>query len=59
MDDSSYRLYYTAGQRYAGPESHIGMATSKDGIHWMKYAAKPAYRIKDNPLAVTLPYCRP
>lgn len=37
MDDGSYRLYYTAGQRYPGPESHIGMATSKDGIKWTKY----------------------
>jgi predicted GH43/DUF377 family glycosyl hydrolase len=37
MEDGSYRLYYTAGQRYPGPESHIGIATSKDGIKWTKY----------------------
>lgn len=37
-DGDIYRLYYQAG---LGNSSAIGLATSADGVHWMRYAGNP------------------
>jgi hypothetical protein len=38
LDDDRYILYYTAGEHlFPEGEWYIGMAISKDGIHWDKY----------------------
>jgi predicted GH43/DUF377 family glycosyl hydrolase len=37
-----YRMWYSGGEQYE-PDA-IGYATSKDGIHWTKYAANPIFR---------------
>jgi predicted GH43/DUF377 family glycosyl hydrolase len=39
LEDGSFRIYYTGGGNYPGNDlfSGIGMATSTDGIKWVKY----------------------
>jgi predicted GH43/DUF377 family glycosyl hydrolase len=37
--DSVWKMWYSAGQQYE--PNAIGYATSKDGIHWNKYASNP------------------
>jgi len=38
MEDGSYIMYYSGGKEISiWKDFYIGMATSKDGIHWTKY----------------------
>lgn len=37
-----FKMWYSGGEQYE-PDA-IGFATSKDGIHWEKYAANPIFR---------------
>ncbi len=37
-----FRMWYSGGEQYE-PDA-IGYATSKDGIHWEKYAGNPVFR---------------
>jgi hypothetical protein len=37
-EDGSFWLYYSGGAAFwEKPDCHIGLATSSDGIHWIKY----------------------
>jgi len=40
-DNNTYRMWYTGGEKLSFGQGSVGYATSKDGIHWQKYAGNP------------------
>jgi len=42
LDDADRFYFYSGGARYGKPKN-IGMATSRDGIHWTKYEKNPLF----------------
>ena len=42
LDDGDRFLFYSGGSRF-GQKKRIGMATSKDGIHWKLYDGNPLF----------------
>jgi hypothetical protein len=42
LDDGDKFHFYSGGAQYGKPKN-IGMATSKDGIHWTKYEKNPLF----------------
>jgi sucrose-6-phosphate hydrolase SacC (GH32 family) len=42
LDDGDTFYFYSGGARYGRPKN-IGMATSRDGIHWTKYEKNPLF----------------
>ncbi len=40
-DGNEYRLYYTGYRKGPGATMHLGLATSRDGVHWKRYPHNP------------------
>lgn len=53
-NDDGYRMYYSASDVNVRKElKSIGYSTSRDGIHWKKYAHNPVYSSSQDPFALS------
>jgi predicted GH43/DUF377 family glycosyl hydrolase len=54
-----FAMYFTFQAEYDEIEKdEIGIATSRDGIHWMEYPGNPVYTLKDDPVTANNPRAR-